>query len=217
MTTIRRTGVALLAAGAFALLAGCGDDSATSTTTTTTTTANATSTTAAAGAVSARFDRALQEELRTVGCYSGSVDGILGPETDAAVLAFQRADGLDADGELGPETETALHKAVGAKRVVCGGASTTTTSAVASTTTTTAAGGPACTATALAAALTAGEKLTNFVCADGWAAGSWTNGQADGAFILKAEGTTWTTPAQDPCGSASAGVPAVILQDGCVS
>ena len=63
----------------------------------------------------------------------------------------------------------------------------------------------------------ASQRAGTDVRAGGWAAGSWTDGQEDGAFILQAQGGTGKEPAQDPCGSASAGLPPVILQDGCVS
>ena len=67
-----------------------------------------------------RFDTAIQEELVAVGCHPGAADGVIGPQTDAAILAFQQADGIEADGELGPETESALKKAVAEGRTVCG-------------------------------------------------------------------------------------------------
>lgn len=221
-TTIRRASVVLAAAALFLGAASCTkEDSAT----TSSTTSEAPSTTAASNAESAataRFDKNVQQELKDVGCYEGAVDGILGPESDAAIVAFQKADGITADGELGPVTDAALSRAVSEGRKVCGSSTSTTstpgsTTTTAKPTTTAAGGGAACTAQAISAALGGGKQLTNFVCADGWAAGSWTDGQEDGAFILQAQGGTWKEPAQTPCGTASAGVPPVILQDGCVS
>ena len=48
--------------------------------------------------------RKLQELLNAKGYTCGSVDGIFGSKTYAAVLAFQKANGLGADGIVGPMT-----------------------------------------------------------------------------------------------------------------
>ena len=48
--------------------------------------------------------RKLQELLNAKGYTCGSVDGIFGSKTKAAVLAFQKANGLGADGIVGPLT-----------------------------------------------------------------------------------------------------------------
>jgi hypothetical protein len=184
------------------------DDDSSTTTTSTTTTTEATS-----NATTVRFDKTVQADLKTVGCYAGADDGILGPETDAAILAFQRAAGLTPDGELGPETSKALEDDASSGKKVCDATTTTTTGAP---TTTTPSGGTApCTATALAKGLPAeGEKITSYVCADGWAAGSVSGGTK---FVLQSQKGQWYAPSQDPCDSASAGLPPVILQDGCGS
>jgi peptidoglycan hydrolase-like protein with peptidoglycan-binding domain len=50
----------------------------------------------------------LQKVLETHGFDPGSKDGIFGPKTERAVLAFQRAQGLEADGVVGPKTWNAL-------------------------------------------------------------------------------------------------------------
>lgn len=50
----------------------------------------------------------LQKVLATHGFDPGSKDGIFGPTTERAVLAFQRAKGLEADGVVGPKTWNAL-------------------------------------------------------------------------------------------------------------
>ena len=52
--------------------------------------------------------RALQEALRARGFNPGVPDGSFGPGTEAAVLAFQRSEGLLADGVVGPRTAAAL-------------------------------------------------------------------------------------------------------------
>lgn len=181
----------------------------------TTTTAKDTTTTVDEEAVeaTARFDKEIQSQLAAVGCYSGNIDGLIGPATDAAIVAFQQASGLVADGELGPETENALDAAVAAKKTVCGSASTTTTAQPA-TTTTAAPNGAPCTATAIVNGLGGDPSttLTSYVCSGGYAAGTVTGGSK---FILQAKNGVWVQPAQSPCGTASAGLPPVILQDGC--
>jgi murein DD-endopeptidase MepM/ murein hydrolase activator NlpD len=51
---------------------------------------------------------ALQVALRARGLYDGTVDGVRGPGTTSAVLAFQRRAGLVADGVAGVRTRAAL-------------------------------------------------------------------------------------------------------------
>jgi hypothetical protein len=177
----------------------------------TTTTAEA-SPSGGESAATVAFDKDVQQELQEVGCYTGGDDGIFGPETDAAIVAFQSASGLETDGEFGPETEAALTKAVDAGEKVCDGSTTTTTPG---TTTTTAAGGgeAPCTATAISAAM-GDEALASYVCADGYAAGS-VAGTETAKFILQSEDGKWVEATTDPCGTASAGIPAAILEAGC--
>ena len=50
--------------------------------------------------------------LAYLGYYHGAIDGAIGPQTRAAVLEFQRAEGLTADGSPGPQTQAALLDAV---------------------------------------------------------------------------------------------------------
>lgn len=211
----RRLRALVPAVGALAMLtfASCSsdDDSSKDTTTTEATTTTESS---AESAATIRFDKEIQQELIDVGCHPGDVDGVIGPETDAAILAFQEAAGITADGELGPQTEEALSKAVDEGETVCG--STTTTTAGGTTTTTAASGGEApCTATAVTAGLPSGSTLSSYVCSDGYAAGTMEPG--DEKFILQSEDGKWTQMAQDPCGTASAGLPPVILEDGCAA
>jgi len=51
----------------------------------------------------------LQDSLRNAGFSPGITDGNFGPGTQAAVMAFQRSEGLLADGIVGPRTAAALH------------------------------------------------------------------------------------------------------------
>jgi peptidoglycan hydrolase-like protein with peptidoglycan-binding domain len=51
--------------------------------------------------------RTLQHLLRARG-QAVAVDGVFGPETEAAVRAFQTGKGLSADGIVGPQTWPAL-------------------------------------------------------------------------------------------------------------
>lgn len=50
----------------------------------------------------------IQQKLKNWGYYSGSVDGIYGAKTKAAVKYFQRKNGLTADGVAGDKTLAAL-------------------------------------------------------------------------------------------------------------
>ena len=56
--------------------------------------------------------QALQQALSQLGYDPGAIDGDYGPSTQAAVVAFQTAEGLSADGIAGPETLTALAAAL---------------------------------------------------------------------------------------------------------
>lgn len=52
--------------------------------------------------------RAVQARLGSLGFYNGSVDGVWGQATQAAIESFQRARNLPPDGQLGPATVTAM-------------------------------------------------------------------------------------------------------------
>ncbi len=51
----------------------------------------------------------LQEALSQKGFFDGPITGFFGELTEAAVIRFQEANGLDADGIVGPATEAALN------------------------------------------------------------------------------------------------------------
>ena len=50
----------------------------------------------------------LQKRLIELGFDPKGVDGKFGSGTEAAVIAFQKSKGLDADGKVGPDTLAAL-------------------------------------------------------------------------------------------------------------
>ena len=54
----------------------------------------------------------LQQALTRAGYDPGPADGTFGQRTEAAVVAFQEANGLSVDGRVGPETAAALNNAV---------------------------------------------------------------------------------------------------------
>jgi len=53
----------------------------------------------------------LQRQLRALNYYQGNIDGDYGPRTEAAVIDFQRSQGLTVDGIVGPATAAALDSA----------------------------------------------------------------------------------------------------------
>jgi hypothetical protein len=56
--------------------------------------------------------RALQRRLVELRYWLGSVDGIYGYQTEQAVMAFQKVNGLTRDGVAGPQTMAALNRPV---------------------------------------------------------------------------------------------------------
>ena len=52
--------------------------------------------------------RSVQTKLKKWGYYTGSVDGIYGTRTKAAVIKFQKKNGLSADGIVGSRTAKAM-------------------------------------------------------------------------------------------------------------
>ena len=61
-----------------------------------------------ADALTTSQTKTMQTKLKNWGYYKGSVDGIYGPKTKAAVISFQKKNGLVADGIVGPKTLAAL-------------------------------------------------------------------------------------------------------------
>ncbi|MBX3218932.1 MAG: peptidoglycan-binding protein [Labilithrix sp.] len=52
--------------------------------------------------------RGVQTRLKELGFDPGSIDGVVGPKTRAALVAFQESRGLTPDGVVGPKTQEAL-------------------------------------------------------------------------------------------------------------
>ena len=52
--------------------------------------------------------RTLQQKLKNWGYYTGAVDGVYGAKTKAAVISFQKKNGLVADGIAGAKTLAAM-------------------------------------------------------------------------------------------------------------
>ncbi len=59
-------------------------------------------------ALTVNENKAVQQKLKELGYYSGSVDGVYGQGTRSAVIAFQKQNGLVADGIVGAKTAKAL-------------------------------------------------------------------------------------------------------------
>lgn len=197
-TTVLRGMLVVVLVLSLAALAGCGSGGD-----------DATSDTPAADAATVLFDKQIQSQLAAVGCYSGSVDGIMGAETDAALLSFQQASGLAVDGELGPATETALNSAVAANEMVCG---TTTDTTPASTVPM----GAPCTATAIVSAIGGdpSTKLASYVCAGDYA-GAFIEAADSRGYILEDSNGAWVVVTGDVCNEASDEIPLSVKQIGC--
>jgi peptidoglycan hydrolase-like protein with peptidoglycan-binding domain len=121
---MRRSSPLLVLAAMALVLGACSGDSAEETTTTaatatttlpTTTIATTTSstlpatTTTISGVPATATIVVVQQDLIVLGFFEGTVDGIAGDETKAAIAAFQADAGIEADGEFGPVTDAAMY------------------------------------------------------------------------------------------------------------
>ncbi|MEN8238720.1 MAG: peptidoglycan-binding protein [Actinomycetota bacterium] len=113
-----------LVLGAFMLIAGaCGGSAATTTTTSSTTTTPAPTATTTTAPVTTTVPVTtttepqvgatativvVQQDLTALGYFTGTIDGIAGEETRAAIAKFQAEVGIEADGEFGPNTDAAM-------------------------------------------------------------------------------------------------------------
>lgn len=64
-------------------------------------------------ALSSSQVKSVQTKLKRWGYYFGAVDGIYGPKTKAAVISFQKKNGLTADGIVGKKTAAAMGISLG--------------------------------------------------------------------------------------------------------
>jgi peptidoglycan hydrolase-like protein with peptidoglycan-binding domain len=75
----------------------------------------------------------LQELLSKRGFYNGTVDGIMGPQTRAAIIAAQKNYGLTTDGIAGSQTLTALDSGAGSVSIAAKNTETTSVKVTAKT------------------------------------------------------------------------------------
>lgn len=78
-----------------------------------TSSSSASSQSSSSGATAAQI-KILQQNLKTLGYYSGSITGNLGSKTQAAIKSFQKAKGLSVTGKPDSATRSAAAKAVSA-------------------------------------------------------------------------------------------------------
>jgi peptidoglycan hydrolase-like protein with peptidoglycan-binding domain len=65
--------------------------------------------------------KSIQEALTICGFYPGKIDGHAGPNTEAAIKAFQKSADIKADGIVGPLTAEALAESLGEASVQAAG------------------------------------------------------------------------------------------------
>jgi Putative peptidoglycan binding domain len=206
---IRRQGLFAAAALVLAVVSACSsssDSSSSSSTKVTTTTTRAQNPNSK---LSATAIKQLQADLRTVGCFSGVEDGVIGPVTRSGIEDFQRAKGLAVDGQYGAETRAKLTNAAADGATVC----------TATTTTTTAASGPPCTSAAITAAVP-GDTVLDFGCNSGWAWAGIDTGGADGyeaTALLKANGAAWKMVDRTTYCVPASNIPPDIYSPGCTT
>lgn len=78
----------------------------------------------------AAYTSALQQDLTTAGFYTGTVDGVYGPQTVQAVQDLQKAAGLPVTGTVDKATAEALQKDLAAKGGAAAQASVASTAAL---------------------------------------------------------------------------------------
>jgi hypothetical protein len=173
----------------------------------------------------------VQRELVSLTCNPWPLDGELGPDTVRAIRFFQQTVGLTVDGVVGPETRAALSNAAQAGTPFCPNIPPPPPPSTTATTATTGGGGggggtPPCTDAAIRPAvisdLNVGEQLfqlNEFHCAITWAVVSPTVGpsQQDSYEItqlLRWSGSAWQVVDRGTYCDAGE-VPQAIYQQAC--
>ncbi|MSO87067.1 MAG: peptidoglycan-binding protein [Acidimicrobiia bacterium] len=216
ISPLRAAGAAAIALALLAGSACSNDDSSSDTTEATTTTTTADGDDRYEAII---FDKMIQGQLATVGCFTGADDGIIGPLTDAAIVAYQTARGLEADGELGPKTDAALSEDAAANKIVCVAAPTPTTAPT--TSTVPPANFAPCTGTALVKELPDPEaKVVKYGCVEEngrWAGVKYVDADTGGAILKAASGVWVIQDTEALCAAASPEVPEEIKEIGCIT
>jgi peptidoglycan hydrolase-like protein with peptidoglycan-binding domain len=200
--------VAPLAALTVFFAACSSDDSSSTKETTTTTTAE--STRQPNSKLSAERVKALQTKLTSVGCFSGTVDGIVGPVTRVGIEAFQEAESVTVDSQYGPATRQKLIVVADDGVKVCAAPPTPP-----------ATNGSPCTGPAILAAVPSGSTITDFGCSGDWAwAGIDVSADHVGyeaTELLKAAGGGWTVVDRAQYCVPASNIPADIYNPGCTT
>ena len=110
MSRTRLLAIGVMIMAVSLLVSACSSSSSSQTTEATTASSSGDSSSDGAS-VSNAIVKELQITLAALDYYTGSIDGVYGPETTQAVEAFQKDAGITVDGKYGPETHTALEKA----------------------------------------------------------------------------------------------------------
>ncbi len=64
---------------------------------------------------SSSYNKQVQQKLKDLGYYTGSIDGVIGPISIAAIKKFQKDNGLVVDGIVGTKTAAKLHLNTGSQ------------------------------------------------------------------------------------------------------
>ncbi len=191
------------------LIAACSSDDSSSTKDTTTSTESASNRDPNA-VLTAEQVKALQRDLTAVGCFSGSVDGIIGPVTRAGISSFQESEDLAVDGQYTTGTKAKL------TIVVADGVKVCAVPPTAPTTT-----GPPCTSAAVLAGLQSGSAILDFGCSGEWAWAGFdvdaNQGGYEATALLKSDGAAWASVDRGQYCVPASNIPADVFDPGCTT